>query len=246
MNTRPSNHAWQLATRVIGGISRRLLHVHFDDLMSLGCTIIHRFENSTNLVSLTFDDGPQPDTTRKIIATLARHSVHATFFVIGDNARRYPDLVRALQYGGHEIGNHSYTHQDLHRLQSKKVRLEVRDCQQTLRELTGTLPTLFRAPFGHFRWELSNGGRLDGIQSLVHWDVAPPHSETNPSRLTDYIVSRARPGSIIVLHDGLSGAHKERSRAVGDTTAACLESLIPALRARQLDFRTISEQLTRR
>jgi peptidoglycan/xylan/chitin deacetylase (PgdA/CDA1 family) len=117
------------------------------------------------------------------------------------------------------------------------------DCQTTLLQLTGKRPNLFRAPFGHFRRDLAKFDTLDGIRSLVHWDIMPPFAETKPSLIGDYILNRARSGSIIVLHDGLAGAPETLSYAVGYAAAACLESIIPALRARGLRFLTVSEQL---
>jgi peptidoglycan/xylan/chitin deacetylase (PgdA/CDA1 family) len=97
-------------------------------------------------LTLTFDDGPNPEHTPAILETLRRHNVQATFFLVGENVRRYPELVRAIHAGGHEIGNHTYSHSlDVHS-SARRLLWELGLTSDLVESITGISPAYYRAP----------------------------------------------------------------------------------------------------
>jgi len=192
--------------RVVGGVSRRTLGLEFDQLLALGCDIVR--ETGTGDVALTFDDGPSTYATAAVLDALDRHSARATFFMIGKNAERHPDLVREVAARGHAIGCHGHEHLDFHWLTPSRIARDIRQCKDTLEHITGRPVTSLRAPYGHFRFDVPRIARTLGITRLIGWNVAPAWNETQPERVADYITSRATPGSIVLLHDatGLDAA----------------------------------------
>src|SRR5262249_11538072 len=147
-----------------------------------------------------------------ILAALKRHDILATFYCVGSNVLRYPDLMRQIVDDGHEVGNHSLTHPDLYRLSPSRVRNEVVACQQILQSFS--TPVTFRAPYGHFRWDLRKATQF-GISWLVKADVRPAWNCCDPALLSEEILRCTAPGSIILLHDGLFGCDEALSRSVG-------------------------------
>jgi peptidoglycan/xylan/chitin deacetylase (PgdA/CDA1 family) len=230
-----------LATRAITAISTPTIGKNFADLMALGCQVITRFDDVDG-VYLSIDDSPNPISTLGILNELAKHQVHATFFCIGWRAARYPDLVRKILSAGHEIGNHSMHHPSFWRVSPWRLWSEVRACQDALRSTwAGPLRIdAFRAPYGHFRWDLRFVKRL-GLKTFVKWDVAPPCQKPDPSAMAEYVLENTRPGSIILLHDGLEGEPSDRSAAVGKATAKCISIIVPKLKSRGLRFKVISQ-----
>ena len=99
-------------------------------------------------VALTYDDGPSPDHTPALLDLLARHNAHATFFLMGEHVRRYPQLARRIADEGHSIGNHTMTHPNLLWSSLATTRRELTECQQVIVDTTGVTPRLFRPPFG--------------------------------------------------------------------------------------------------
>ncbi len=238
-----NSSAWIALARRVGRLTERAFGIGFDELMCLGCSVIPRFDASPH-VSISFDDGPRPGTTDEILEALARYSVKATFFVIGEQAQRYPDMVRKIQADGHEIGNHSQHHPDLRSVSPRRLAQEMVQCQETLERILGARPRLFRAPYGHFRWDMRARAGLGGIETLVGWDVTPPFEEIRAELISDYILQRVRPGSIILLHDGLAGVEEGLSEAAGRAAAASMHRIIPELQQRGLMITPIGQQLS--
>ena len=228
-----------LATRAVSAISRPTLGKDFSDLIALGCEVITRFEDAES-VYLTFDDSPNSTSTLSILNELAKQEVHATFFCIGWRAIRYPDLVRKIWSAGHEIGNHSMNHPNLWRVSPWRLRNEVRACQDALRSTcNGPLRIeAFRAPYGNFRSDLRFVRRF-GLKHFVKWDVAATNPD--PVAMAEYVLEKARPGSIILLHDGLEGEPQDRSEAIGKASAKCISIIAPKLKSRGLQFKLISQ-----
>jgi chitooligosaccharide deacetylase len=207
--------------------------------------VIDRFESDSG-ICLTFDDGPDPNSTIKILGALAKNNVRATFFCIGRRVRKHPDLAREIVLQGHEIGNHTMTHIDLWRARPQTVRSEVIDCQRAIEEICDVHAVTCRAPRGRFRAEMAAGRKL-GITSFLRWDTAPNWLESDPLKLSSYITEKARAGSVILLHDGLQLGVSDYgdgiSNAVGDGSAASIGLFAPLLKMRGLMFRTVSEQM---
>lgn len=186
-------------------------------------------------VALTFDDGPNPDATPRILDALAEHGVRATFFVLGAHAERWPDLVHRVVAEGHQLGNHGYFHRKLHLKSPFYVKRDITLGKRAIERAGSSAPRFFRAPHG-FRspWvsaiARSVGERTIGW-SLGVWDSDRPGIDAIVSRTLE----GARPGSIILLHDG------DGYNANGDRmqTAAALPRIIGGLRERGFEFVTL-------
>jgi peptidoglycan/xylan/chitin deacetylase (PgdA/CDA1 family) len=229
---------WNLFVRLCNAVSSRAIGKNFDELMSVGCSIVYKIKEPTNSVFLTFDDGPDPRTTPYILASLEKTDVTAAFFCVGHQAIKYPDIVREIVDAGHEIGNHTMSHLDLHRVLPSRIHSEVEHGRKVLEDISGQSVTMFRAPFGHFRWEMKTHDCR-----LICWDVAPPWQETDPGSIAACCVKNCVPGSIILLHDGLFGAGTIRSSIAGAAAAQSVELLVPLIRDRGLQFGRLGQAL---
>ena len=177
-------------------------------------------------VCLTFDDGPHPERTPRILDILAHEGVHATFFVLGLHAERFPDVVKRIGAEGHTVGHHSYSHRPQ---TSWAVVQEVRKSNQILKSILGQPVRFYRPPHGKLR-ALDFVGLWVLGQSIVLWNVDPRDFEQPSSeRLTDWFKARPlRGGDVVLLHD--DELH----------TAAALPSIIADVRRSGLQFETLS------
>jgi peptidoglycan/xylan/chitin deacetylase (PgdA/CDA1 family) len=188
-------------------------------------------------VSITFDDGPNPLATPVILDVLRREGVHATFFVLGRHADRWPALVKRMADEGHQIGNHGYFHRKLHRRTPGYVRDDLTRGAAAIERASGVRPRVFRAPHG-FRnpWVTpiarSLGERTIGW-SLGVWDSARPGADEIVKRTLDGM----RAGSILLLHDG-DGYNADGDRT---QTAAALPGIIAGLRERGFHFAVLPD-----
>jgi peptidoglycan/xylan/chitin deacetylase (PgdA/CDA1 family) len=185
-------------------------------------------------VALTFDDGPWPGATRKILQVLKRFHVHATFFEVGRQASEHPHLVRMVAAAGNEIGNHTFDHPlTLQHHPAQQVTAEMWRTTKALAE-ENIRPTLFRPPGGWYDDELIQEARRQHMR-VVLWDVDPRDWEPSVSarEIADNVLSKSRRGSIILLHDGGGDAAH---------TVAALPRIIRGLRARGLRFVLIPPQ----
>jgi len=200
--------------------------------------VLNRLPADTDAVSITFDDGPNPDATPRILDTLRDEGVRATFFVLGRHAEQWPALVRRMADEGHQLGNHGFWHLKLHRRAPGYVREDLARGTEAIERASGGIrPKLFRAPHG-FRnpWvtpiAASLGQRTIGW-SLGVWDSARPGVEEIARRAVEGLHAR----SILLLHDGDGyDAHGDRLQ-----TARALPLIIRGLRARGLHFTTLPE-----
>jgi peptidoglycan-N-acetylglucosamine deacetylase len=196
-----------------------------------------RLPGNEDVVSITFDDGPNPKATPRILDVLAREGVHATFFVLGRHADRWPELVKRMADEGHQLGNHGYHHRKLHRRSPGYVRDDLTRGAEAIERASGVRPRVFRAPHG-FRnpWVTpiarSLGERTIGW-SLGVWDSARPGSDEIVKRTLDGM----RAGSILLLHDG-DGYDTDGDRM---QTAAALPGIIDGLRARGFHFAVLPD-----
>ena len=158
---------------------------------------LFRVQGKRKRVFLTFDDGPIPEVTPWVLDTLDRYGVKATFFMVGDNVRRHPELRDEVEARGHSLGNHTR-----HHLQGSKCTAAtyMRDVLEA-HELIGS--TLFRPPHGWLRW--SQAKALKSRFNLVMYDlVTRDYSRRmSPEQVLDNVKKYARPGAIIVFHDSL-------------------------------------------
>src|SRR3954449_2859795 len=180
-------------------------------------TLYHQGAGGEHQVAITFDDGPDPRWTPKILDTLKAANVKATFFVVGVNAERYPALVRRIVNEGHEIGNHTYYHPNLALCWPEHIRLELNATQLLLEPLTGRATTLFRPPYAADTGptELSELAPLkiaEDLNYLVVLENIDPQDWARPGAdiILQRIKQQRRDGNIILLHD----AGGDRSQTV--------------------------------
>lgn len=156
-----------------------------------------RLKRLNPTVFITFDDGPVPEVTPWVLDTLDRFGVKATFFMVGENVRRHPELVEEVRRRGHCVGNHS-----MHHLQGMKV--TTRRYLRDISEANGLLgSTLFRPPHGIMRW--AQAAALKHHYNIVMYDVVTRDysRRLSPERCVETVRRYARNGSIIVFHDSL-------------------------------------------
>ncbi|MFL5559916.1 MAG: polysaccharide deacetylase family protein [Gemmatimonadaceae bacterium] len=190
-------------------------------------------DRGERVAALTFDDGPNPEATPRILDALAASGTAATFFLLGRHVERWPALAERVAAEGHVVGNHGWHHRKLHVQGPASVRRDLELGTAAIIGATGVRPAVFRAPHG-FRapWVTaiarSLGQRTIGW-SLGVWDTALPGAEA----IVERTVSGTRPGSILLLHDG------DGYDAAGDRTqtAEAVPRIIAALRAR--DYRLV-------
>jgi peptidoglycan/xylan/chitin deacetylase (PgdA/CDA1 family) len=184
------------------------------------------------VVALTFDDGPNPEATPRILDALAATGTVATFFLLGRHVERWPTLAERVAAEGHVIGNHGWFHRKLHTQSPASVRRDLELGTEAIVGATGVRPEVFRAPHGFRAPWVSHIARTLGQRtigwSLGVWDSALPGVDA----IVERTVSGARPGSILLLHDG------DGYDASGDRTqtAAAVPLIISALKARDYRF----------
>jgi peptidoglycan/xylan/chitin deacetylase (PgdA/CDA1 family) len=187
-------------------------------------------------VALTFDDGPNRETTPRVLALLAEHGVHATFFVIGEKALAEPALVRAIAEAGHVVGVHGHVHDRLYALRStRRVLRDLERACDAVRRALGVTPTLFRPPVGFVSGPVAVAAERCGL-TLVGFGVRTLDgvSSTPPARVLERATAALRNGAIILLHDAA-----ERDDRVPPSLAV-LPELLARLKARGLAGVTVA------
>ena len=207
--------------------------------------VIERTGDTRGKLALTFDDGPDPDWTPKILDILKAKGVHASFFIIGENAEANPDLVQRIVAEGHDVGNHTFTHPNLGDIPASLVILEINATQRLFEALTGRSMRLFRAPFlGDAEPTTSDEiVPIEIAQSLGYVSVGlhvDPNDWQRPTaeQITERVLEQVNDpnpdvrGHVILLHN--SGGDRSQ-------TVAALPGLIDALRAKGYDLVPVSE-----
>ena len=150
-------------------------------------------------VYLTFDDGPIPEVTPKVLEILDRYGVKATFFMVGENVDRYPEVYEQVVKAGHAIGNHTYNHIKGWKYSTASYLGNVEQCEERIGETN-----LFRPPYGKATWLQRRMLHLMGYK-LIYWDILTRdyNSKQTPEQMLRLIQRETRPGSIINFHDSL-------------------------------------------
>ncbi len=153
-------------------------------------------------IALTFDDGPNEKATQKILDILSLAQVPATFFVIGKNADKNPELLREIDKRGHVIGNHSYSHSNgIGMFTSGRLQKDIEQCSATIEKITGKKPVYFRPPFGVTNPRYARVLKNLGLTS-IGWTIRSyDTSAKDEQKLLSRITSQLAPGSIVLLHD---------------------------------------------
>lgn len=169
--------------------------------MRASSRLITNVETQHSLAALTFDDGPHPLYTPRVLRILEEHGAKATFFMVGEAARRYPEIVRDVVKGGHVIGNHSWNHPNLTKVPSRLQRLkQLWDCA---RATAPYCQRLFRPPFGAQNAQIRFDARLFGYKVIL-WNVAVQDWVLQDSdEIAQKMIDRVKPGNIVLLHDAI-------------------------------------------
>jgi len=182
-------------------------------------------------IALTFDDGPHPEFTPKLLSLLRQQNVKATFFLVGEMAEKRPDLVKEALADGHCLGNHTYHHARLVGLPLGTTATEIKAGGMVLRDITGQAPRWLRPPGGDTDARTLIVARALGYR-VVLWDVFPADSRKPGHRqIRERMLNDSGPGSIVLLHDGIQ------------QTLDVLPEVIAKLKARGYRFVTLDEML---
>ncbi len=194
--------------------------------------IIWKGSSNNKSVALTFDDGPHPYFTEKILDILRDHQVNATFFLVGSNVEKHPNIAHRIRHEGHEIGNHSLTHNSYSRSKLRNVKTEIESTQKILKKTTGIGPVLFRPPYGIFSFDLIRYCVLERL-TITMWSIDTRDFEINSTdELREKIFNTdIKSGDIILMHDN------------NDRTLHVLPDLIKHLKDQGYKFVTINNLL---
>lgn len=187
-------------------------------------------------IALTFDDGPDPAYTPQILDILKQHHVHATFFVVGSQVARHPSLIVREIQEGHEVENHTYTHQNLRRKSIQVIEQEIETTQQVIAPLTHRRATFFRPPGGYYNDEVMEAARHEGCKVVLwSWDQdSEDWRDLGTTRIVKRVVRNADDGDIVLLHD--RGGNRKQ-------TVEALNRILTLLQEQGFHFVTVSEML---
>lgn len=199
--------------------------------------VYHSVETDTMKIALTFDDGPHPYLTQEILDILAEYEVKATFFMVGVNVINYPDAARAVLRAGHEVGNHTYSHSHMKKMNEPQVWRELGLCEDALEELCEYRPHLFRPPEGAVNVYVQNCS-AENDYTLILWSLDTRDWENKDThKIVDSVLSNVSGGDIILMHDYIGSRSK---------TPEALRILLPKLLERGYEPVTVSELLEER
>mgnify|MGYP000877083218 CR=1 FL=1 len=209
-----------------------------EDLVSKFPDLFYRQgANDVKKVALTFDDGPDSVYTPQILDILRDNNVKGTFFLIGNRAKLFPEVVQRMVKEGHIVGNHSMTHPNIIKLNKTQTAKEIKECEDVLRSLTGYRTALFRSPYGSL-----NSEKVQEIAQLkvkiIAWNVdSLDWKSLTAEQVKDNILENVREGSVILQH--ASGSKEENLTG----SVAALKDIIKVLKKEGYQFVTVSELL---
>ncbi|MBK9696528.1 MAG: polysaccharide deacetylase family protein [Propionibacteriaceae bacterium] len=181
-------------------------------------------------LAVTFDDGPMPE-TEKLLTLLKKQHVHATFFVLGEQAKAHPGVLRRMAADGHVIGNHSFSHPQFWKLSAAGIKSQLSRTSTTIHKAAGTKVTLFRPPYGESNATIRKVAGKLGLSQIL-WSVDPlDWRYRNATEVAKRIMKLARPGAIVLSHD------------IYPTTRKAWAIAIPKLRKQGYVFVTVPQLL---
>jgi peptidoglycan-N-acetylglucosamine deacetylase len=189
-------------------------------------------KTTEKILAMTFDDGPHPSLTPKILDMLKERNIKATFFLIGQQVKMYPDLVRRIIAEGHEIGNHTWTHCSLTSRSDEQIRKELQKSADAVFEVAQVRPQLVRPPYGAVNTRIKNLMFTEFGYSTIMWSVDPQDwRRPGVSVVTSRLVNGAHPGAIMLAHD------------IHPPTILAMPSMFDQLIAKGYQFVTVSQLL---
>lgn len=196
--------------------------------------VYNSIQTSEPVLAMTFDDGPHPELTPKLLDMLKERNLKATFFVIGKNVELYPEIARRIVAEGHEIANHSWSHPALPKIGAARVKSEIDKTSEIIERVTGVRPATMRPPYGATNQSLNRRLNEEFGLSVIMWSVDPQDWRyRNAARVSNHLIQHARPGDILLAHD------------IHPSTIAAMPGTFDALVAKGFRFLTVSELLAR-
>jgi polysaccharide deacetylase family sporulation protein PdaB len=196
--------------------------------------VIKKVQTDKPWIALTFDDGPDVRETPEILDVLRKYNAEATFFVIGEQGRKYPEIIRREIAEGHELANHSFTHRDLRHLSRTDIRHEISQLDDEIFAITGQHTKLFRPPGGYYNNKIVETAEQAGY-TVILWtwyQDSKDWSKPGVQKIVNKVISNAHPGDIILFHDRVSGKSQ---------TVMALNLILPELQKQGYHFVTISQ-----
>ncbi|MGA2858513.1 MAG: polysaccharide deacetylase family protein [Candidatus Sulfotelmatobacter sp.] len=193
----------------------------------------------TKQLALTYDDGPNDPHTLRLLDVLARHDVHATFFLIGRFVQQRPDIAREIARAGHVVGNHTFKHPLLTLASEAAIRQELSDGRAALEDAIGEHSNLFRPPFGGRRPAVLRIARDLGLVAVMWSVTSNDWKAPSPAVIEHRVARQIRGGDVILLHDG---GHRQMGTDRSNTVAAT-DSLITRYKSAGYAFLTIPQMM---
>ncbi len=196
--------------------------------------IVWEINTDEKIVALTFDDGPHRKYTSQLLDLLAKYNAKATFFIVGQNAEKNPEVVARMFKDGHELANHTFTHPL--RTNVPNLLKEIKQTNDSIQSITGFTPTLFRPVEGQFSDAMIDAIAKEGYKVVMwswHLDTLDWKSP-GTSRIVNTVLKGVKEGNIVLFHDG--GGNRQQ-------TVKAMERILPELKKQGYRFVTVSELL---
>lgn len=197
----------------------RLEHIPPQVLKALLSGIIWEGTPDSGSMAITFDDGPDPEVTPRVLDTCDAAGIRGTFFLVGEQAMKYSALAREIVARGHCIGNHSMTHRKLFLAPRAEVDREIMDARHAIADAAGIDTLWFRPPYGYFDRTCIQSVRDNGCRMVLWTVLSGDYSDDSPETILTRIDPFISPGSIIVFHDTVHGGNDRLPGMIAETGA---------------------------
>jgi len=176
-------------------------------------------------MALTFDDGPYPPYTDRLLDVLKEKKAHATFFLVAEQAQRHPELVKRTLAEGHTVGLHAFRHRDFLKLTEEERQKDLAQGKKVLCDITGKEPVYWRPPHGFRDFSVMEVAAAQKL-TVVNWSVIPRDwTEIGEQEIQRRVMDKAENGAIVLLHDGDSPFYKASRQPTVDAAALLIDSL---------------------
>jgi peptidoglycan/xylan/chitin deacetylase (PgdA/CDA1 family) len=203
--------------------------------------VLSRADSITNAVALTFDDGPTPGASDRVLDALAELDVKAAFFVVGRNALQFPDLVARMHADGHVVGNHTLDHAHFGLFRRRRYwENQLARTDAIIHQIIGRRPAMFRPPMGIKTWHIAKAAGTSRHTTVTWSRRAYDGLGTSWQKIVRRLGPTSEPGDILLLHDGVEPNAPRRDPSA---TIAALRPLVQTLRSRGLEPRPLDELL---
>ncbi|MCB4792846.1 MAG: polysaccharide deacetylase family protein [Elusimicrobia bacterium] len=180
-------------------------------------------------IAVTFDDGPHPKFTQQLLSALKKEDAKATFFIVGEQAVKYPELLKLISNSGHEIESHTMTHPNLKHLTNAQVKNELLLTKAIIKNMTNQDSLYYRPPGGQYNGQTLQIGKTLDLKMALWTDFPKDHEQTDPNIVRERVLSQATDGGVIILHSGM------------EATVKALPKIIKELKDKGYYFVTLSQ-----